>query len=113
MKRFIAVLCLAAVLALFAGCDGAQESQGIVQTVEDIETDVIPEDTEASGTEAAPEPEEDNEMSADKLKKEMERHIALSEYGKAVSLAEENIGTVKASEKDFESVLDDILRGSL
>lgn len=112
MKRLIAVLFLAALLALFTGCEGAQESQGIVQNGEDIETDVIPdgsEDTEAPVTEAVPETEEDNEMSAEKLKKEVERHIALSEYGKAVSLAEENIDTVKANEKEFESVLDDIL----
>lgn len=96
MKKIIAILSLAAVLALFAGCGGAEEAQGLVQNGETIETDVIPDN------------EDDGSMSSNKLKKEIERHIALGEYGKAVSLAEENIETVNADSKKFESALDDI-----
>lgn len=96
MKKIIAILSLAAVLALFAGCGGAEEAQGLVQDGETIETDVIPDN------------EDDGSMSSNKLKKEIERHIALGEYGKAVSLAEENIETVNADSKKFESALDDI-----
>lgn len=98
MKRFIAVLSLSAALALFAGCGGVQETQGLDQEVETLETDSIPDLIE-----------ENNEMSPNKLKKEIERHIALNEYGKAVSLAEENMDIVEADRAKFENALDDIL----
>lgn len=97
MKKIIAVLSIAAVLALFAGCNGTEEAQGLVQDGDTLETDVIPDS------------DDEGEVSANELKKEIERHIALGEYGKAVSLAEENIETVNADRKKFENALDDIL----
>ena len=96
MKKIIAILSLAAVFALCAGCTGADEAQGLIQDGDTMETDVIPDSVE------------EGKVSSNELKKEIERHIALGEYGKAVSLAEENIETVNADSKKFESVLDDI-----
>lgn len=96
MKRIIAILSLTAVLTLFAGCTGTEEAQGLMQDGDTMETDVIPDSEEQGG------------LSSNQLKKEIERHIALGEYGKAVTLAEENIETVNADSKKFESALDDI-----
>ncbi|MBP0956445.1 MAG: hypothetical protein J5997_03650 [Oscillospiraceae bacterium] len=96
MKKIAAILSITAVLVLFAGCTGAEEAQGLVQDGDTMETDVIDDG------------EEDDSLSSNKLKKEIERHIALDEYGKAVSLAEENIETVNADSQKFESALDDI-----
>lgn len=96
MKRIFAILSLTAVLALFAGCTGTEEAQGLMQDGDTMETDVIPDSEEEGG------------LSSNQLKKEIERHIALGEYGKAVSLAEENIEIVNADSKKFESALDDI-----
>ena len=96
MKKIAAILSIAAALVLFAGCGGTEEAQGLVQDGDTMETDVIPDS------------EEEGELSSYKLKKEIERHIALGEYGKAVSLAEENIETVNADSQKFETALDDI-----
>lgn len=96
MKKIAAILSIAASLVLFAGCGGTEEAQGLVQDGESIETDLIPDS------------EEEGNISSNQLKKDIERHIALGEYGKAVSLAEENIETVNADSKKFESALDDI-----
>ncbi|MGN1100740.1 MAG: hypothetical protein ACI4RG_01010 [Huintestinicola sp.] len=96
MKKIIAVLSIVAVLAILAGCTGAEEAQGIVRDGEASETDVISKS-------------DDGSIVSDELKEELERHIALGEYGKAVSLAEENIETLNADRKKYESVLDDIL----
>ncbi len=96
MKKFAAILSIAASLVLFAGCTGTEEAQGLVQDGDTMETDVIPDS------------EEEGSLSSNQLKKEIERHIALSEYGKAVSLAEENIETVNADREKFEDILDDI-----
>ena len=96
MKKIMAVLSLAAALSLFAGCGGAEEAQGLARDGEALETDVISEI------------DDDGSITSDELKKDLERHIALGEYGKAVSLAEENIEAVNADSKKFESVLDDI-----
>lgn len=96
MKKITAILSIAAALVLFAGCGGTEEAQGLMQDGDTMETDVIPDSEEEGG------------LSSNQLKKEIERHIALGEYGKAVSLAEENIETVNADSKKFESTLDDI-----
>lgn len=96
MKKFAAILSIAASLVLFAGCTGTEEAQGLVQDGDTMETDVIPDS------------EEEGSLSSNQLKKEIERHIALGEYGKAVSLAEENIETVNADREKFEDILDDI-----
>ena len=97
MKKITVLFFLTAALALFAGCGGVRETQGLVQDGETLETDVIPDSAE------------EGEISVQELKKEIERHIALGEYGKAVSLAEKNIETVNSNSKMFENALDDIL----
>lgn len=97
MKKHIAIFFLITALILFGGCGGLKETQGLDGDGETLETDVIPDSAE------------EGEQSAADLKKELERHIALGEYGKAVLLAEENAQTVEADRQKYDSVLDDIL----